>query len=256
MTVWHTIQVVVEEAYYRTAGPARFTSFVGYEHTPSPLGRHLHRNIIFRNAQVPPFAYSQLETAADGVPQDLECDRTQLPERRDWLRRRHHPAQLEPQRGPAVGGPGGPEEALRRQLLEPLAEIHQVKGNSERRFDRLARMGIGTDDELCDFEQLAVAHEGPDNMPPPAIAAYPRRSMIRNTLKDGLGFEQRWGVNPWKLGFVGDTDTHDAAPGNTGEESWTGAHGANDASPARLISDEYPRQPGRPDGRVGGGELA
>ncbi len=244
VTVWHTIQAAAEEAYDRTAGCA-FTSFVGYEHTPSPLGRHLHRNIIFRNAQVPPFAYSQLETAADGVPQGIwnaiernclnagtGCDAVIIP----------HNSNLS--EGRQWEDPSGPEEALRRQLLEPLAEIHQVKGNSECRFDRLARMGIGTDDELCDFEQLAVAHEGPDNMPPPAIAAYPRRSMIRNTLKDGLGFEQRWGVNPWKLGFVGDTDTHDAAPGNTGEESWTGAHGANDASPARLISDEIHDNPG------------
>ena len=93
-------------------------------------------------------------------------------------------------------------------------------------------------------------------MPPPAIAAYPSRNMIRNTLKDGLRFEQTLGVNPWKLGFVGSTDTHDATPGNTGEEGWTGAHGANDASPARLISDEVRRQPGRPGRRVGGGELA
>jgi hypothetical protein len=244
VSVWHTIQAAAEEAYDRTAG-CTFTSFVGYEHTASPLGRHLHRNIIFRNAEVPPFAYSQLETAAEGVPQGIwnaiernclnagtGCDAVIIP----------HNSNLS--EGRQWEDPSGPEEALRRQLLEPLAEIHQVKGNSECRFDRLARMGIGTDDELCDFEQLAVAHEGPDNQPPPAIAAYPRRSMIRNTLKDGLGFEQRWGVNPWKLGFVGDTDTHDAAPGNTGEESWTGAHGANDASPERLISDEVHDNPG------------
>jgi hypothetical protein len=149
-------------------------------------------------------------------------------------------------------GRSGPEEALRRQLLEPLAEIHQVKGNSECRFDRLARMGIGTDDELCDFEQLAVAHEGPDNMPPPAIAAYPRRSMIRNTLKDGLGFEQRWGVNPWKLSWSA-IPTHDAAPGNTGEEAGPARTAPAARLPARLISDEIPITQ-RPDGRVGGGE--
>jgi hypothetical protein len=244
VSVWRTIQAAAEEAYDRTAG-CTFTSFVGYEHTPSPLGRHLHRNIIFRNANVPPFAYSQLETAADGVPQGIwnaierhclnagtGCDAIIIP----------HNSNLS--EGRQWEDPSGPEEALRRQLLEPLAEIHQVKGNSECRFDRLARMGIGTDDELCSFEQLAIAHEGPDNMPPPAIAAYPSRSMIRNTLKDGLRFEQSWGVNPWKLGFVGSTDTHDATPGNTGEEGWTGAHGANDASPARLISDEVRDNPG------------
>ena len=251
-----TIQAAAEEAYDRTAGCA-FTSFIGYEHTPSPLGRHLHRNIIFRNAHVPPFAYSQLETAADGVPQGIwnaiernclnagtGCDAVIIP----------HNSNLS--EGRQWEDPSGPEEALRRQLLEPLVEIHQVKGNSECRFDRLARMGVGTDDELCDFEQLAVAHEGPDNMPPPAIAAYPRRSMIRNTLKDGLGFEQTVGRQSVEARL---RRRHRHARRGTRQ------HGRGELDrrarrqrrvPRAPDLGRDPRQPGRPDGRVGGGELA
>src|SRR5262249_32172856 len=256
VTVWHTIQAAAEEAYDRTAG-CTFTSFIGYEHTPSPLGRHLHRNIIFRNAQVPPFAYSQLETAADGVPQgiwnaiernclnaDTGCDAVIIP---------HNPNLSE---GRQWEDPSGPEEALRRQLLEPLAEIHQVKGNSECRFDRLARMGIGTDDELCDFEQLAVAHEGPDNMPPPAIAAYPSRSMIQNTLKGRAGLRAAVGSQSVEARL---RRRHRHARCGTRQ------HGRGELDrrtrrqrrlPPACDLGRDPRQPGRSDGRLGGGELA
>src|SRR5262245_23719309 len=70
ISVWQEIQAAAEEAYDRTAA-CRFTTFVGYEHTCSPLGRHRHRNVIFRNGHVPPFAPSQLDTFQDGDLQGL-----------------------------------------------------------------------------------------------------------------------------------------------------------------------------------------
>jgi hypothetical protein len=57
--------------------------------------------------------------------------------------------------------------------------------------------------------------------------------MVRNTLKDGLLFEETLGVNPFKLGFIGSTDTHNATAGNTDEIEWEGAQGNGDATPAR-----------------------
>src|SRR5512139_1701534 len=70
VSVWQEMQAAAEEAYDRSSA-CTFTSFNGYEHTPSPLGRHLHRNIIFRNQHVPAFAASQLETHTGGVPQGV-----------------------------------------------------------------------------------------------------------------------------------------------------------------------------------------
>jgi hypothetical protein len=232
--VWQEIQAAAEEAYDRSAA-CTFTTFVGYEHTASPLGRHLHRNVIFRNHHVPAFAASQLETERGGTPQGVwtaieddclhagtGCDAVIIP---------HNPN--------LSGGlqwrdPADVDEAARRQTLEPLAELHQVKGNSECRFDRLAGRGLDTRDELCVFEQLRGAHQLPGT-PPPSIDEYPRRNMIRNTLKDGLGFEETLGVNPFKLGFIGSTDTHNATAGATDETSWPGAGGNDDSSPSRQI---------------------
>src|SRR5207249_2413954 len=81
-----------------------------------------------------------------------------------------------------------------RQPLEPLVEVHQIKGNSECRFDRLARAGAGTADELCTFEQDPHPDQTPGEAVP-SIDAYPQRNMVRNALKDGLAFEQKLGVN-------------------------------------------------------------
>lgn len=69
-SVWQEMQAAAEAAYDRSEA-CSFTTFVGYEHTASPFGRHLHRNVVFRNHRVPPFAASQLETAGEGSPQGV-----------------------------------------------------------------------------------------------------------------------------------------------------------------------------------------
>ncbi len=243
VSVWHDIQAAAEEAYDRTSA-CRFTSFVGYEYTASPVGKHLHRNVIFRNEHVPPAAASYVETADGGIPQGLwtaieqecvdagtGCEAVIIP----------HNSNLSG--GIAWLDPADADEALRRQTREPLVEIHQIKGGSECRFDRLAKAGVGTADELCTFEQDPVAFQGPSAQPVP-IAQYPRRNMVRNILKDGLALEEKLGVNPFHPGFVGGTDTHDGAAGNVAEGLWTGAHGSNDASPARQIQGEMRANPG------------
>jgi hypothetical protein len=243
VSVWQDIQAAAEEAYDRTAA-CGFTSFVGYEYTASPSGRHLHRNIIFRNEHVPPAAASYVETAAGGIPQgvwsaveneclnaDTGCDAVIIP---------HNPNLSG---GEQFFDPADANEAFRRQTLEPLVEIHQIKGNSECRFDRLARAGAGTADELCTFEQEPGPDQGPSTVTPP-INRYPTRNMVRNTLKDGLAFEQKLGVNPFRLGFVGSTDNHDGAAGSVDEANWAGGQGNNDSSPARQIGDQIRTNPG------------
>jgi hypothetical protein len=42
--VWQEMQAAAEEAYDRSAA-CEFTTLLGYEHTPSPFGRHMHRNV-------------------------------------------------------------------------------------------------------------------------------------------------------------------------------------------------------------------
>jgi len=243
VSVWQDIQAAAEEVYDRTSA-CTFTSFIGYEYTASPVGRHLHRNVIFRNEHVPPTALSYLETFAGGIPRGLwtaiedqclgagdGCDAVIIP---------HNPNLSG---GLQFFDPVDVADAARRQALEPLVEMHQVKGNSECRFDRLAGIGVGTEDELCTFEQQLVPHGGPDDAPVP-IDEYPSRNMVREVLKDGLAFEQVLGVNPFRFGFIGSTDTHNSNPGDVDEQTWPGNHGNEDSSPARQIGLAMRTNPG------------
>jgi len=235
--VWQEMQSAAEEAYDRSAA-CGFTTLLGYEHTPSPLGRHMHRNVIFRTERVPPLPLSFLETVAGGTLPGLwaaldtqclgagdGCDALAIP----------HNSNLSG--GLQFVDPADAAEAAARQRWEPLVEIHQVKGNSECRFDRLTGTGVGTEDELCAFEQDPDAHQGPGGVPPP-IADYPPRNLVRNVLKVGLQLEETLGANPFKMGFVGSTDTHNATAGDVDEADWAGGVGGNvDSSPARQLAN-------------------
>lgn len=259
VSVWQEIQASAEEAYDRTSGCA-FTTFIGYENTASPLGSHLHRNVIFRNQHVPAVPASYLQTQDNGSAQALwsaleqdcldagtGCEALTIP----------HNSNLS-------GGMRWPDpidaaDARRGQLREPLVEIFQHKGGSECRFDRLAGLGAFTADELCTFEQDPRAKQGP--FPRPPVTDYPRRNMVRNTLKDGLFFERQLGVNPFRLGFVGSTDTHNGTPGKHGGGELAGPPGllrrraADPAGRRAVRRAPHPLQPRWPRRRLGRGEL-
>lgn len=51
LEVWTEIQLAAEEAYDRT-DHCRFTSFIAYENTSTPLLNNWHRNVFFRNDRV------------------------------------------------------------------------------------------------------------------------------------------------------------------------------------------------------------
>ena len=58
--VWAEHRAAAEEHYDRSAA-CRFTTLIGYEWTGSPGGDTLHRNVLFRNAEVPPVPISYIE---------------------------------------------------------------------------------------------------------------------------------------------------------------------------------------------------
>jgi hypothetical protein len=230
-TVWQQIQKNADE-YYE---PGKFTTLYGYEWTAQfkRLGM-LHRNVIFRGDHVPDSVYSaaELNNTPERLWQWLEnactgdCQVISIPHNTNfgW--------------GLALGSEnsdGTPFTAVglqRRAKTEPLIEIYQQKGNSE------CSPGLGTDDEQCNFEQLfKPCKPGED-----AFCAV-GQDYVRNALKTGLVLEQQYGVNPFKYGFIADTDTHQSAPGSTEEDSddWLGGGTAH--SPLRqpgVVLPEFP----------------
>jgi hypothetical protein len=231
VSIWQAIQEAAEDHYE----PCDFTTFIGYEYTAQPALANLHRNVIFRNANVPERAISNVTTGGpfptvlwkklrEDCLEGVEgCDVLTIP----------HNANLSG--GLMFPDPEDAQEAAERAFFEPLTEIYQHKGSSECRYDRLAGRGVDTTDKLCTFEQL-VTSILPPQRDPPDIDEFPRRNMIRNVLKDGLALAPGLdGVNPFKYGLIGGTDGHNGDPGNTVERDFQGHGGTEDAPVAALL---------------------
>ena len=149
--------------------------------------------------------------------------------------------------------PANEEDALNRLYFEPLVELVQHKAASECRFDRLLGLGVATEDKLCDFEQTETDNLSmlgsvfgelrTDEAAPVAIGDFGRRNMVRNVLKDGLQLEKESGINPFKLGFIGSTDTHSATPGAAEEDNYVGHLGRRDSG-YRNVQDHFFDNPG------------
>jgi hypothetical protein len=232
---WRETQAAAERYYDRSAA-CTFTTFVGYEWTgmnPSS-GGNLHRNVVFRNAEVPrlPASYIDVSFAEDLWAsldrtcngQEGGCDSVVIP----------HNSNLSAgfmfsglnDHGSAMSK----EYAATRARFEPLVEIMQHKGASECYFEA----GV-TEDELCAFEQLDKDNIAGFDDPPT-----PDTGFVRKALADGLAHEQSLGVNPYQFGHIASTDTHLGTPGAAQEDEYLGHGGAG--MPAGV---EVP--PGLPD---------
>jgi hypothetical protein len=227
---WQDLQAAAEEFYDRSSA-CTFTSFVAYEWTGTPAGANLHRNVIFRNAAVPalPVTYLEQQTP-QGLWTTLKAQCQDSLARCDWLAIPHNSnvsngRMFAPEN--ADGSQLTAADAATRAAMEPLVEIYQFKGSSE------CRPGIDSADEVCGFELLQTTTLGGPRNP---AQAFPRLNFVRNALKEGLLEEQRTGVNPFRLGFVASTDTHNGAPGNVREDQFTGNRGVGDATPERQLS--------------------
>lgn len=128
-----------------------------------------------------------------------------------------------------------------RARTEPLAEIMQVKGDSECR-NNIASV-IGPTDDLCDFEKLRSANEkipdcgeafGSGGMMLKGCTS--RYNFVRYALTAGLREEQRLGINPFKLGIIASTDTHIGASNAEAETNYPGSHGNDRNIQDRLLS--------------------
>ncbi len=205
--------------------PCEFTAFIGYEYSlgAASIGASLHRNVIFRSATVPAAPVSSYDalTALDLWDSlDLTC----LAEAGcQVLAIPHNPNRSE---GEAfvLDAAEPARDAWLRARYEPLVEVFQHKGNSEcYPFEDI-------DDPECAFEQLPIEQLTSDGM-----GEVPRTSFVREALKDGLRFKRSLGVNPFKFGLSGATDTHNAAAITTVEAGWQGHTGNADDEPLERV---------------------
>ena len=208
------------EKYYDRSGECAFTTFVGYEWTGMEprSGGNLHRNVVFRNAVVPPLPITFIdEPSAQGLWHRLDAQCSRAGEGCESLAIPHNSNlsagfMFDGKRDD--GGAMDGDYAQLRQRYEPLMEIMQKGGSSECYFEA----GL-TQDELCAFEQQPIDNLAGYNNPPTADTGFARKVLL-----EGMAIEDRLGVNPYRLGFVASTDTHLGAAGAVAERNHIG-HG-------------------------------
>lgn len=240
--VWDRIQRAAEDFDDRTP-QCSFTTFVAYEYSGNPGISNRHRNVIFRSEQAAfPVSYVD-EPEPQGLWARLKSDCLEAPGDCDALAIPHnsnesnggmfyveHPGAqtLEEQRA----------QAAFRASIEPLVEIYQHKGDSEC-MNGLSGF-VGAPDELCEFEKrrrppfpdcgdgfgaLGVTNNG----------CVSRNDYLRGVLLSGLKEAERIGINPYPLGVIASTDTHNGTPGAVGEDGFPGHRGTEDDTvPDRL----------------------
>ena len=188
-------------AAQRHYAPGEFTTFVAYEYTTTSVDQgNLHRNVIFRGAdKLPKTPFSRFHSQdpeglwdwmdalrAEGVeslaiPHNSNGSNGQMFKLVDW-----------------VGDPMDDEYVAQRIRNEPLVEITQVKGTSE------THPYLSTTDEWADFEIMPYRVAT-------VLPSEPSGSYARQALLNGLMLESEGVGNPYQFGFVGASDTHNAA---------------------------------------------
>ncbi len=221
-TTWKKTQ----EAADKANNPGVFTTFYGYEYSPTwPKGGSTHRNIIFRNKQVPETVVSAFDavTALD-LWEILEASCTDDCE---FLTIPHNLNRYYGKAFSRVDEDGGDytlKDWRRRDRYEPVVEMFQTKGNSECAF------GVGTTDEECTFEQFFPICKSGETERCAGGSSY-----ARDGLKLGLELEKELGFNPLRVGFIGSTDVHNSNPGDTEEWDYHGKSGFKDASATKRL---------------------
>ncbi|HSG80886.1 MAG TPA: DUF3604 domain-containing protein [Gemmatimonadota bacterium] len=213
--------------------PGEFTAFIGYEWTSNTAGNNLHRVVIFRDdgakaTVVEP--YTTLAPLGSDNPRDLW----------NWMQAYEdktggqvlaiaHNGNLSngimfPIVDSFTGRRFDRAYAETRAAWEPLYEATQIKGDGE------AHPYLSPTDEFADYEtwdkgnlDLSVSKQND-------MLQY---EYARSGLQIGLQLERQLGVNPYKFGMIGSTDSHTGLA-TAEEENFFGKHSGTEPSPERY----------------------
>ena len=213
--------------------PGSFTAFIGYEWTSNTGGNNLHRVIIYKDggdkaSLMEP--YTTIAPLGSDNPRDLWKWLAAYEEKSGGqLLAIAHNGNLSngimfPWIESFTGRPIDVEYAETRRRWEPLYEATQIKGDGE------AHPFLSPNDEFADYETwdfgnltMSVAKE--DDML--------QYEYARSALKLGLRVEERLGVNPYKFGMIGSTDSHTGLA-TAGEDNFFGKHSGTEPNAERL----------------------
>ena len=228
------------ESIVRTAeqynDPGNFTAIIGYEWTSTGEGNNLHRNVLYRDdaskvLQMLPF--TTVEPLGSLDPMELWKWMTRYEERTggNVLAIAHN--------GNLSNGLMFPVDAQytgrkldelyvsQRAKWEPVYEITQIKGDGE------AHPLLSPSDEFADYETWDFGNIVPGNMVVAKEDQMLPREYAREALKNGLVLEDKFGSNPYKMGFMGATDSHTGLA-TAQEDNFFGKHSGYEPDPNRM----------------------
>ncbi|MEM8958997.1 MAG: DUF3604 domain-containing protein [Pseudomonadota bacterium] len=224
----------IVQAAERHNAPGQFTAFVGFEWTSVPKGFNLHRNVMLRDGAVralqvvPPVTQPPM---GDTDPKTLYA----------WLEAYEdktggraiafaHNGNLSngwmfPTEVTYHGGPVDEAYVRQRARWEPQYEVTQIKGDGE------AHPFLSPEDAFADYENWDVGNLDISELKQPEMLT---GEYAREALKQGLALEAKFGVNPYKFGMGGATDSHTSLA-TAEEENYFGKSVSAEPSPTRVL---------------------
>ena len=213
--------------------PGRFTAFIGYEWTSNTGGNNLHRVVIYRDDGVKASMtepYTTLKPVGSDDPRDL-WNWMQAYEQKTGGRvlALAHNGNLSngimfPMKDSFTGQSFDRAYAETRMKWEPLYEVTQIKGDGE------AHPYLSPNDEFADYETWDRANL---DLSVPKQKNMLQYEYAREALKNGLVLEKSLGVNPYKFGMVGSTDSHTGLA-TAQEDNFFGKHTGVEPSAKRA----------------------
>ena len=191
------------DAVERHHQPGEFTALIGWEWSSNPGGANLHRVVVTDAA--PQQARGLLPFGSDQSPYPMDLW-AWLAEQEAALEARFlaipHNSNISrdlmfsPTR--LNGEPVDAAYAAASARFEPVVEVTQIKGDSE------AHPALSPDDPFAGFEPYPYYHQQSRT----ENYAVGKGDFVRSGLRQGLELEQDLGINPFRFGMIGSTDSH------------------------------------------------
>ena len=213
--------------------PGHFTAFIGYEWTSNTGGNNLHRVVMYRdgaNRAGVMEPYTTLRPLGSDNPRDLWTWMQTYEERTGGrlLAIAHNGNLSNGIMFPIVESFTGRRVdrayAENRAKWEPLYEVTQIKGDGK------THPYLSPNDELADYETWDQGNLDLSVMKENEMLQH---EYARSALQLGLQLEQELGVNPYKFGLIGSTDSHTGLA-TAEEENFFGKHSGAEPSPERV----------------------